>query len=135
MSYLRRKTAEVAGLSRMKQIFARARGREASGTREKHRFTYILMQLFSPAGYLPRCPPRFAPSRRTRFDWQDETTPPTDSSFRALYDFCMTFESLMERNARDGKSTKTQRFKTGDTVKPLIYLNKTHFSIAKKEWW
>jgi hypothetical protein len=47
----------------------------------------------------------------------------------------MTFESLMERNARDGKSTKTQRFKTRDTVKPLFYLIKTHFSLVKKGWW
>ena len=34
------------------------------------------------------------------------------SGFLILYDFCMTFKGLMERNARDGKSTKTQRLKT-----------------------
>jgi hypothetical protein len=31
----------------------------------------------------------------------------------------MTFEGLMERNARDTKSTKTQRFKNSDTGKTI----------------
>jgi len=47
----------------------------------------------------------------------------------------MTFEGLMERNARDTKSTKTQRFKKEIREKPLICLNKTPVSLAKKEWW
>ena len=69
---------------------------------------------------------------RLAFAWLAKTA---DSGFWVLYDFCMTFKGLMERNARDGKSTKTQRFKTRDTVEVLIYLAKSHFSLAKKEWW
>jgi hypothetical protein len=39
----------------------------------------------------------------------------------------------MERNARDGKSTKTQRFKNSDTVKTIENIAKnTIFSCEKR---
>ena len=41
----------------------------------------------------------------------------------------------LDGNARDGKSTKTQRLKIVMLLKLLIYLSKIHFSTAKKEWW
>jgi hypothetical protein len=34
-----------------------------------------------------------------------------ESSFKALYDFCMTFKGLMDGNAKAGKSTEAHRFK------------------------
>lgn len=41
------------------------------------------------------------------------------SDFRALYDFCMTFNGLMDRNAKDGKSREAHRLKNSDAGKTI----------------